>query len=318
MVNREGFQENSLLKYAIHQVTDRYETRSGMKIGGLFFNKMMSLLNIHLLKRGLDIELPHTWYRYGDEVVRSCMPGGLKWDHESERHTVVEWVGDVPDAMDNESMNVIDSTITELYDRYYVNGYPSKIIREDYSHAPFEFQRNSLNIREDLFEMNHDLTTKNISEPIVLINIMNSFDNFPAAEFPDLKKEADLIHSSFKHIQEDGFFRYDTIKDLFTSFWFNFCYHLRLNPECHDNVPPNTLSVWLEERDFHSKRLMNVTRDIIIELSHEISAFAADALISEEMKKRLDEIDKTDQLIEEFSPSLSGIGDFSKQFRGSD
>lgn len=77
---------------AIEACQDRFENPPR----GLYFNKVLSLLHRQFQDLGVDIGLPHCWYRYGDEVVRYEMPSPLVWDHEATDKTTVLWDGDPP------------------------------------------------------------------------------------------------------------------------------------------------------------------------------------------------------------------------------
>src|SRR5437762_11314562 len=73
---------NDLLNFASYQVITKYEQVTGAKPSGLFFNKVLSVLNRDLGAVHLQLRLPHCWYRWGDEVVRILMPRHLQWVHE--------------------------------------------------------------------------------------------------------------------------------------------------------------------------------------------------------------------------------------------
>jgi len=69
---------------------------------------------------------------------------------------------------------------------------------------------------------------------------------FPKKEFGHIAGEKEKFEAVFGA----GLRNNASPKDLFDLaelFWFFFCYHLRLNRKCHENVPKETLNIWAEE-----------------------------------------------------------------------
>ena len=63
----------------------KYREKTGTDSSGVLFNKYMTLLNRALLYKGVDMHLPHCWYRWGDEVVRYCLPF-IDWNHDDPKY----------------------------------------------------------------------------------------------------------------------------------------------------------------------------------------------------------------------------------------
>lgn len=60
--------KKELLALASYLVIEEHRRLTGQYPSGLYFNKAMCLLYRNLKKANLNLELPHCWYRYGDEV----------------------------------------------------------------------------------------------------------------------------------------------------------------------------------------------------------------------------------------------------------
>ena len=74
---------NELLKVACSRIITGYESRAGHSPSSLYFNKVITLLHREIGKDGLSLNLPHCWYRWGDEVARVLMPHNVRWEYDS-------------------------------------------------------------------------------------------------------------------------------------------------------------------------------------------------------------------------------------------
>ena len=62
--------------YACRVFIEGHEGSVGCSPSGVMFNKFMTLLYRDIRRTlGVDIRLPHCWYRWGDEVVRRMTIG---------------------------------------------------------------------------------------------------------------------------------------------------------------------------------------------------------------------------------------------------
>lgn len=219
----------------------KYKERTGNNSTGVMFNKYMTLLNRELLSRGTDIGLPHCWYRWGDEVVRYCMPF-IDWNHEDISATSVSFSGRSPRVNSSNPVVRFASEFADSFiDRYSGPSGQEEAIDEVYSDAPFKFQNDFRKIREAL-----KISRKN--NPLQNYHgYIEGLFNEAVSSFPP---EFGFIGPRFEEFKAT--FRLALSKnappnELFViseTFWFFFCYHLRLNSRCHENVPPSTLEVW--------------------------------------------------------------------------
>ena len=111
------------LHYASYEVINSYKEKKKRPPTGLYFNKIMSLLNQRLRKKEVELGLPHYWYRYGDQVHRYSMPSNLVWNHEEPTRTKVEW-RDTEILKDREwPYYLIEDIVKELTEKYADNEY---------------------------------------------------------------------------------------------------------------------------------------------------------------------------------------------------
>lgn len=223
----------------------KFEAENGCKVQGVLFNKYMTLLHRNLKQKGYDIRLPHCWYRWGDEVVRYNMPY-LSWNHEFSAYTQVS-------LRDIESTPLIDEHDDVLaYASEYADEFIEKYsgeegaelaIDEVYDRAPFIFQNDYRKLRESLKNINKNKTSMCLDYEGLLGSLFKSaMENFPR-EFDRIRKEKEQFESVFQAMLEKNAPIYD-IYNAAEDFWFYFCYYLRLNRKCYENLSRTTLTVW--------------------------------------------------------------------------
>jgi hypothetical protein len=92
-------------------------------------------------------------------------------------------------------------------------------------------------------------------------------DTFPA-DFSGIANERMDFESVFRASLEENAPAGD-VMDLAERFWSLFCYHLRVNNGCYDNIPKETLHVWRsslsEEREFYNVCLQDQAFDLGLE-----------------------------------------------------
>ncbi|MCL2711970.1 MAG: hypothetical protein FWD37_01680 [Methanomassiliicoccaceae archaeon] len=251
------------VKIASFIFLDEYRSKNHDDPSGIVYNKFMTLLNSELKKDKIDIRLPHCWYRWGDEVVRYHMPY-LYWNHDDPRYTTVLWKGKTP------RYNVNDPTVSEIksFSGKFIDLYSGPegaemAIDKVYEKAPFKFQNEYRKIRESLKITKSKIPPDNYIGSVLMPLFENAMRVFPK-EFSSVKGTKEDFEEVFKMAAERG----GTIQELFEmaeDFWFFFCYHLRLNKKCHENVPISTLDIWEEmiswETEMYERGLQNNVRE---------------------------------------------------------
>ena len=241
------------VRVASYIFTEEYRNQYGSDATGILFNKCLTLLHRQLKSEGYDIRLPHCWYRWGDEVVRYYVPY-IQWTHDDLMKTTVSYRGPAPhinykDDLVRRSEDYILEFINEHGE--YREGMETAV-DEVYSGAPFEFQKNYRELRESLQTSLNQVGFDNF-EQYVMGLFESAMGSFPR-EFKSLSDQKDRFSSVFREAAVNGASGGDLF-DLAETFWFYFCYHLRLNNRCHENITRETLNIWREmlperENDF--------------------------------------------------------------------
>lgn len=278
------------VRYAAHEFLEAYESNCGDMPTGVLFNKFMTLLNIKLKESlGADIRLPHCWYRWGDEVVRHELPY-IRWNHEDPSKTTVEYCGSIPRyEQKNDVMRFIDLYAREFIDRYTGSEGAEMAIDELYAHAPFEFQRRYRKLRENLKISRRSNYISNHTEMVRTL-FEDAMDVFPEKPFKDACIQKTEFESVFRAAMESGQSQH-ILYDISESFWFYFCYHLRLNRDCHDNVRRETIRVWKDVIPGETVNYERIMQNYAYELTHGDTDDPVMLRLIEERESRLSEVD---------------------------
>lgn len=236
---------------ASYYVIESLSHRTRGRLHGVLFNKGLSLLHHRLLEKGVDIRLPHYWYKHGDIVVKHWMPRNVQWPRPNEDQTFVYWRGPPPhDLRDAGLQKEIISEAESLGEEFTDDekGIP-RIVDEVYRYAPFDFQRRF----QELFSLfkkwfNPGTSLTAFIEGEVVPSFEGTVASFPTEEFPDL--ELDLRKYAFvcRRLFEKGEGVRYISEGLSEDFWLHFCKSLRLHTKAHENVPDATIEIWQRER----------------------------------------------------------------------
>lgn len=287
--------KEKLLNYASYLVVEEYKDRYGEEPNGVFFNKIMSLLN----KRNPHFNLPHYWYRYGDQVCRQKMPTALSWNSEETNETTVDWRYRRYDYFKELDNHPIEEDVKLLIEDYSNNF--EKLIDDVYSYAPFDFQRKFLNLRKTFYGIknayNWDIKSyKELSKPIFL----ETFNKFPIHEFKDLKEEYKLVKAFIETKLESESWRFKILEDISKDFWFLFCYHLRLNPKGRENIPSDILHYWKNSLPNNTSRHRKSIADKIIDNIDQNKDLLENETIKNFYEWRIKDKKETKEAIENF------------------
>lgn len=230
------------VKIASSIFVDEFEKKYKDAPTGIFFNKYLTLLHRDMKSKGINIQLSHCWYRWGDAVVRYSLPY-INWTHDDLDITKVSFGGNKP--VIDESDEVVKQT--KKYALNFIKKYKNDregvecMVDEVYSDAPFQFQNDYRKLRESLKISRRKVVISNYDD-YVLTLLNQAMDSFPK-EFSSIRKQKDEFVNVFTESVKNGV----TVEDLFDmseNFWFFFCYHLRINNKCHENVSRDTLNIW--------------------------------------------------------------------------
>ncbi len=292
--------DDKLLEYASYLVVDSYESLAKEKPNGVFFNKIMSLLN----KKNENIKLPHYWYRYGDQVCRQKMPAELDWNHAELDQTKVDWKIDSKDHFKELEGHPIERDVNDLVEKYHDD--VEKLIDDVYSYAPYKFQRKYLELRKTFYGINNaynwDMESyKELSKPI----FSRTFDDFPIHDFKELKDEYKLVKAFIDTKLESDDWKFRILEKISKHFWFLFCYHLRLNPEARENIPSEILHYWEEKLPNDEDRHRKSIADIIIDSIDKDEDLLENQIIEKFYDWRQKDKDETKKIIDDFVESYN-------------
>ena len=218
-----------------------YSKSMGKNPTGILFSKYMVLLNRRLLSEGTDIHLPHCWYRWGDEVVRYSMPY-LEWEHGTDKTYVSFREKDAPKIDPDDKVIKTARSYAKKFIKEYSGRYGHEnVVDETYSEAPYQFQNDYRKLRESLKLSRINNPYSNFDDYV--LKLLEDVKTSYPAEFRKIRPQFDMFTAVF----EMALGNKASIEDLFylsESFWFYFCYFLRLDKRCHSNVSAETLEAW--------------------------------------------------------------------------
>jgi len=287
--------DDKLIHYASYLIIQKHESVTGDKPNGMFFNKIMSLLN----KQLDDFKLSHYWYRYGDQVCRQIMPTNLEWTNVELNETKVDWKYDIPEFFKGLEGHTIETEIESLVKNYHDNF--ETLIDDVYSYAPYDFQRKFLELRKLFYGANNaynwDMESyKELSKPI----FRDTYDTFPIHDFKEIEEEYELVRTFIEAKLDSENWRFKILEKISTDFWFLFCYYLRLNPKARENIPPKVLHYWEEKLSIDANRHRKSIGDTIIKSIEKDPSLLEYEAINEFYRWRKDDKEETEQMIDEF------------------
>jgi hypothetical protein len=212
----------------------------------------------------------------------------IDWNHDDISTTSVSFSDKAPRYSVNDvAVKTAMDFAEEFMKKYSGPKGQEEAIDEVYSDAPFKFQNDYRKLRESL-----RISRKN--------NPFNNYHDYIDGLFRDVMEsfppEFGFLNSRFEEFRET--FRLalsnnaspDDLFEISETFWFFFCYHLRLNNRCHENVPQSTLDVWREvlpeEEDKYRMFVQNQVADYPNDGSNPVIG-----RLLQERKIRLDESD---------------------------
>lgn len=308
---------NKMLNLTAFLVIEEHRRLTGRYPTGLHFNKVMSLSHRALRQRGIDIELPHCWYRYGDEVVRQRMPTFVRWNHEEPSHCKISWAGKGPEkGRGVPNADQILDVVGALVRKYSVAGGTSVAVGEVYSYAPFDFQRRFRRLMPYLERLGrtHRGTTKT-ERAVALAYLTRACEAFPLDEFPTVAQRLPAFRSAMTHAMSHRKVPPALPAELAEVFWFWFCYHLRLHPTAHENVPEEVLEYWASRLGGHDARSNRVLGDLVLELRGLLPEVNSDPDLKAIATARKDERKSEERILADFESDLDGLDEFVKAIR---
>ncbi len=294
----KGGNVNDYLSIASYFIIKKFKDVKGTDPSGLYFNKIM-FLTYKSLRNKINLKLPHCWYRYGDEVIKSSMPTNVRWNHENPDKTKVFWKYIPPTMEDDGNIQLIEKTIEELTEKYSDNVFEA--VKDVYNHAPFEFQKRFLELREMLYGINNTFNWDATSlANISALVFENAFNTFPVSNFPKLRRQKELTEKAIEIILNSPNPDFNLVKDFCISFWFQFCYHLRTHKKANENVPKEILTIWRGKIEFEDLKYRRIIADLLKTLAGKYDNVYDLDILKEEIEWKNKDDQEAKKIIEDF------------------
>jgi|GEM_PF-624053 len=300
---KRSYAKYDYVKIASYMFLEQYPKREKKEATGVMYNKYMTLLHEELKSGGVDIKLPHCWYRWGDIVVEHCIPY-VQWNHKSLDYTTVTWRGERFDYdVKDETISLIKKNLEYFLSNHL--GLESHETAKDevYKGAPYQFQNEYRKLRETLDILCKNNPYSNIHQPISTL-FESAMEVFPK-EFKRINSQKDEFIAVFRLVLDSN----ESQKDLFDVsefFWFFFCYYLRVDKKGHENIPTETLAIWNEKIPWETSKFEHIMENYAQKFNkHDHNDPAIDTLIKRGKIR--------DQKIDDLISKLFGDEDHSKK-----
>jgi hypothetical protein len=239
---------NNRLLYAV-EVLLKEANPDGIYFGKTTFYKLLFLLMERLLARGININLPYSWYRYGTMVERQEFFAStgvpLIYYAPQEGSTIqIETIMD-RDVSPDERCIILEETqklLSEFPERDYLeNRNRDRYVDIIYERAPLPFQK--IYSRRFLKDVNNFKKMPKVLTPnqrtIFEHYLDDLLSSFPVTEMEDLYDTYLEWDDTFRLALENNPFVLDP---LATDFWIIFCRLLRT--KYNENISENTIIDW--------------------------------------------------------------------------
>lgn len=143
---------NPLLRYSAERLLFEANPKGTPYFRDTHFNKMIFLTYEGLKEQGIDIKLPYSWYKHGTLIHRNTFYSSVghpvdyyisKSKNNSTRKISnlpkFQFESDIRDTIDDVIIKVVSKYKTNS--RYFKKGYIDQLLDDDYSYAPYEYQR---------------------------------------------------------------------------------------------------------------------------------------------------------------------------------
>ena len=314
-MRRQNISRSDLgVAYSSYYLIKSYKLKNNSLPSGLYFNKALSYINTEIKKLDENIKLPHSWYRWGDEVVRYYMPHEITWSHEEASHTKVDWKGGPPILLDDKLTKAIKSLTEEFLNKYPIknSSWYEELLADHYEGAPFEFQREYKSCRDLLFDRTRLNGNEGRYANEVLIAVFKSaLEKFPRDRlFHPVRAFAptflDLISYPLSGTRDDLFIA----NDISEEFWYWFSYFLRVHPRAHENIGEETVTYWKSDLEHETFRFYQNFDDHVAQLSTRFPDILKDDLLKPHLQKGRRRLQEWEKNFKDFEESVEGLDDF--------
>ena len=248
---------NPLLKYASEKLLFEANPRGTRYFRDTHFNKMIFLIYESLKEREIDMCLPYCWYRHGTLIHEPSFysqiglpPGFFITSDKSTRRMTRVPNNNLPHETKSTIDEIVDRIVFTYQDRRnrWIHGGTDKLLDDDYSFAPYEFQR----IFKRRFEKY--LTTefrtpvrrqipRHSAFSLQDVDYINSYLDELMCAFPS---DMDFLNDTYQDWEDTARISLEWDQDSFLKivedFWAIFSKHLRILH--NENIPNDTITFW--------------------------------------------------------------------------
>lgn len=292
---------NPLLKYSTEKLLNAANP------DGLYFfkkttlNKMLYLLYLRLNERGLNIELPFFWFKWGtltDDFVYSELVG-LPFSRYFTNDGSTRAMHIVPHAnIEDFKKSIIDEEIGFLIRKYqddrgyFVHDYLQLILNDVYATAPYEFQRTFNRGLYKYVEQFKTLKRKKIPSKLKLdsANVLQirQYLSKLLNEFPNDFTELFDLFLEWEDTMELALnYNHTMSLELLDNFWDMFARSLRIRK--NENIPQYVIDQWRDRFKkvdlikFEKELSANRNELLLIHLDNSQSNSDVDNIVNEMM-----------------------------------
>ncbi len=163
---------NLYLAYTIFRILKEFDSRFMSKTR---FYKILFLVYQRLRKRGINIQLPYFWYRWGNVICEPSLPITIEYVHHGDRQ-IPQIMQKPENGLEEDKKKKIDE-IVKLAKQDLERKTVDELIDEVYKFAPTKFQKEFREFKKYLDQGN----IVNAS-----LKISDLFGSFPKDEFEKL------------------------------------------------------------------------------------------------------------------------------------
>jgi hypothetical protein len=244
-------EQNQLLEYTIDTLLKTFNPERKPIMKKSHFFKMMDLLDTRLQKKGIDINYPKYWYRYGSvahmEVLGQNIPHGFL-RYIDDDSIISPYPCRLAYNIDDELKVEIRSTIAPLCEKYqYQTGYGRLLKTESYRiNAPFAFNTTFQNLFDILSRFKNPcqaglFTLHDELEPL-LDTLLEQFPDEKYPELIDMHLAWDDTTRVIISYIEDKKLQERLLEELVELFWKSYSNAIKI--DCNQHIPPEIIKKW--------------------------------------------------------------------------
>lgn len=192
-----------------------------------------------------------------------------------------------------------------------------RLVEHVYSYAPFAFQRSFRAFRNQLGEATRaDLSADQLTEAFLLPSLEKARSDFEPREFDDLKDKIQVYTATLEGLLSASPPDFHLAREIAQNLWFQFCYHLRLHPRAHENVPLETKHHWIEAAETEIPTLEAQFGDQLERAIEAAPHLEDDPTIAPTLDAYRRAREQLNTLLEETDSLFDGLEEFAEEAKG--